>query len=95
MFDKIDTVMEQVAELLSDLESPAQNPAYGGPTKEEIMNVLRNVLSLHGYLEDLYNKSQEHEEHEDDVDKTFEIVEEKIEYAIRYLEHALDDIRDR
>lgn len=95
MFDKIDIVMEQVAELLSDLESPAQNPAYGGPTKEEIADVLRNVLNLHGYLGDLYNKSQEHEEYNEDVDRTFENVTERIEDAIRYLERALDDIRDR
>lgn len=82
MKEKIGNIMDRVAELVSDLENPAQNPAYEGPTKDEIIETLKDVLSIHSTIEAMY-------------DDSFENVTERIDDAIRYLEHALDDIRNR
>lgn len=95
MKEKVSNIMDRVAELVSDLENPAQNPAYGGPTKDEIVETLKDVLSIHSIIETMYDDSQEHDEYKEDMDRTFENVTERIDDAIRYLEHALDDIRNR
>lgn len=95
MKEKIDNIMDRVAELVSDLESPAQNPAYEGPTKDEIIETLKDVLSIHSTIEAMYDDSFFHDEYKDDMNRTFENVTERIDDAIRYLEHALDDIRNR
>ena len=95
MKEKISNIMDRVAELVSDLENPAQNPAYGGPTKDEIVETLKDVLSIHSIIETMYDDSQEHDEYKEDMDRTFENVTERIDDAIRYLEHVLDDIRNR
>lgn len=45
--DRINADAVKLATLISDLETPAQNPAYEGPTKEEIINTLKNVLDIY------------------------------------------------
>ena len=95
MKEKISNIMDRVAELVSDLEKPAQNPAYEGPTKDEIIETLKDVLSIHSTIEAMYDDSFFHDEYKDDMDKTFENISERIDDAIRHLEHALDDIRYR
>lgn len=95
MKEKINNIMDRVAELVSDLENPAQNPAYEGPTKDEIIETLKNVLSIHSIIEAMYEDSFFHDEYKDDMDRTFENITERIDDAIRHLEHALDDIRNR
>lgn len=95
MKEKVSNIMDRVAELVCDLENPAQNPAYGGPTKDEIVETLKDVLSIYSIIETMYDDSQEHDEYKDDMDRTFENVTERIDDAIRHLEHALDDIRNR
>lgn len=44
--NKIEIEVEKISALISDLESPAQNPAYEGPTKEEIIDTLKTVLDV-------------------------------------------------
>lgn len=44
--NKIEIEVEKISALVSDLESPAQNPAYEGPTKEEIIDTLKTVLDV-------------------------------------------------
>jgi len=44
--NKIEIEAEKISALISDLESPAQNPAYAGPTKEEIIDTLKTVLDV-------------------------------------------------
>lgn len=44
--DKIGIEAKRVSNLISDLSSPAQNPAYSEPTKEEIVDILKNVLDV-------------------------------------------------
>ena len=95
MKEKIGNIMDRVAELVSDLEKLAQNPAYEGPTKDEIIETLKDVLSIHSAIEAMYDDSLFHDEYKDDMDKTFENITERIDDAIRHLEHALDDIRYR
>lgn len=45
--DQINADAVKIATLISDLETPAQNPAYEGPTKEDIINTLKNVLDIY------------------------------------------------
>ena len=45
--DRINADAVKIATLISDLETPAQNPAYEGPTKEDIINTLKNVLDIY------------------------------------------------
>lgn len=45
--DRINADAVKLATLISDLETPAQNPVYEGPTKEEIINTLKNVLDIY------------------------------------------------
>lgn len=45
--DRINADAVKLTTLISDLETPAQNPAYEGPTKEEIINTLKNVLDIY------------------------------------------------
>lgn len=47
VIDRINADAVKLATLISDLETPAQNPAYEGPTKEEIINTLKNVLDIY------------------------------------------------
>ena len=44
--DKIGIEAKKISSLISDLSSPAQNPAYSEPTKEEIVGILKNVLDV-------------------------------------------------
>lgn len=45
--DRINIDAVKIATLISDLETPAQNPVYEGPTKEDIINALKNVLDIY------------------------------------------------
>ena len=45
--DRINADAVKLATLISDLETPAQNPVYEGPTKEDIINTLKNVLDIY------------------------------------------------
>lgn len=45
--DRINADAVKIATLISDLETPAQNPIYEGPTKEDILNALKNVLDIY------------------------------------------------
>ena len=45
--DRINADAVKIATLISDLETPAQNPVYEGPTKEDILNTLKNVLDIY------------------------------------------------
>ena len=58
-----------------------QNPNY-------IRRTLNEIKSLSNRLKEAYV-------YKDDMDMTFENVTERIDDAIRYLEHALYDIRNR
>lgn len=42
----IETTVDRVAQLVKDLSCPAQNPAFKGPSNEEIMEVLNNVVDV-------------------------------------------------
>lgn len=42
----IETTVEKVSQLIRDLSCPAQNPAFKGPSNEEIMEVLNNVVDV-------------------------------------------------
>ena len=44
--DKIGIEAKKISSLISDLSSPAQNPAYSEPTKEEIVDILEDVLDI-------------------------------------------------
>ena len=87
--------MDKVAVLKFDLESPSQNPAYGTPTKDDIIDVLGEVLSIHSHLERMYEDSQKFDEDREDMDRTFDNVEDYIDDAIRYLENAIKEIHFR
>lgn len=42
----IETTVEKVSQLIRDLSCPAQNPAFKGPSNEEIIEVLNNVMDV-------------------------------------------------
>jgi hypothetical protein len=42
----IETTVEKVSQLIRDLSCPAQNPAFKGPSNEEITEVLNNVIDV-------------------------------------------------
>jgi hypothetical protein len=42
----IETTVEKVSQLIRDLSCPAQNPAFKGPSNEEIIEVLNNVVDV-------------------------------------------------
>lgn len=42
----IETTVDRVAQLVKDLSCPAQNPAFKGPSNEEITEVLNNVIDV-------------------------------------------------
>lgn len=42
----IETTVDRVAQLVKDLSCPAQNPAFKGPSNEEIIEVLNNVVDV-------------------------------------------------
>ena len=42
----IETTVDRVAQLVKDLSCPAQNPAFKGPSNEEIIEVLNNVIDV-------------------------------------------------
>lgn len=44
--NRIEIEAEKISALISDLQTPAQNPAYEGPTKEEIIDTLKTVLDV-------------------------------------------------
>lgn len=44
--DRIETTVDRVAQLVKDLSCPAQNPAFKGPSNEEITEVLNNVIDV-------------------------------------------------
>ena len=95
MIEKINNIMDKVAVLKSDLESPSQNPAYGTPTKDDIIDVLGEVLSIHSHLERMYEDSQKFDEERDDMSRTFGNVEDYINDAVRYLDYAIREIQYR
>lgn len=44
--NRIEIEAEKISALISDLQTPAQNPAYEGPTKGEIIDTLKTVLDV-------------------------------------------------
>ena len=42
----IETTVDRVSQLVKDLSCPAQNPAFKGPSNEDIMGVLNNVVDV-------------------------------------------------
>ena len=99
MIERINIVMDRVAGLVSDLQIPAQNPAYAGPTKDEILDVLDDVLSTHGMLESMWEKIETSEEsdekfkllNKDDLKRMIDDLELKLKIATAEFERKNDE----